>query len=46
MITEEQFEELCSSLLAEAFESYGMEVYGQTGLQEAVDPKTQVKNVA
>ena len=45
-ITEEQFEELCISILAEAFESYGMEVYGQTDLQEVIDPKTSVKNVA
>ena len=26
-ITEEQFEEWCITILAEAFESYGMEVY-------------------
>ena len=45
-ITEEQFEELCITILAEAFESYGMEVYGQTDLQEVTDPKTNLKNVA
>ena len=45
-ITEEQFEELCISILAEAFESYGMEVYDQTDLQEIADPKTSAKNVA
>ena len=45
-ITEEQFEELCITILAEAFESYGMEVYGQTDIQEAIDPKTNAKNLA
>ena len=45
-ITEEQFEELCISILAEAFESYGMEVYDQTDLQEVTNPKDQVKNIA
>ena len=45
-ITEELFEELCISILAEAFESHGIEIYDQTDLQEVVDPKTQAKNVA
>ena len=45
-ITEEQFEELCISILAEAFESHGIEIYDQTDLQEVIDPKTQAKNVA
>ena len=45
-ITEELFEELCISILAEAFESHGIEIYDQTDLQEVIDPKTQAKNVA
>ena len=45
-ITEEQFEELCITILAEAFESYGMEVYDQSDLQEVVDPKAPVKQIA
>ena len=45
-ITEEQFEELCISLLAEAFEIYGMDVYGQIDIQEVTDPKTATKNLA
>ena len=45
-ITEEQFEEWCITILAEAFESYGMEVYNQTDLQEMADPKAPVKQIA
>ena len=45
-ITEEQFEEWCITILAEAFESYGMVVYDQTDLQEVTNPKDQVKNIA
>ena len=45
-LTEELFEELCISILAEAFESHGIEIHDQTNLQEVVDPKTNIKNIA
>ena len=37
---------MCISILAEAFESHGIEIYDHTDLHEVVDPKTQAKNVA
>ncbi len=45
-ITEELFEELCISILAEAFESHGIEIYDHTDLHEAADPKAPVKQIA
>ena len=46
-ITKEEFEELCITILAEAFEGSGVEIHDQTDLlQEVVDPKTQAKNYA
>ena len=46
-ITKKEFEELCITILAEAFEGSGVEIHDQTDLlQEVVDPKTSVKNVA
>ena len=45
-ITKEEFNELCISILAEAFEGNGIEIYDQTDLlQEVTDPKTQAKNI-